>query len=95
VFVPQDPGASDDLAKNGQMVFDFGTFWYKGQSMGTGQANVKNYNRQLCDLIHRDKARPSLLVSHHLGLDDAPDAYRHFDQRDQGWTKVVLHPNSG
>ena len=24
--------------------------------------------------------------------DDAPDAYEHFDSRDQGWTKVVLKP---
>ena len=55
VFVPEDPGAEDDLAKKGQMAFDFGTFFFKGQTMGTGQANVKNYNRQLRDLIHRDK----------------------------------------
>jgi len=26
---------------------------------------------------------------------EAPDAYRHFDNRDQGWTKVVLHPARG
>ena len=31
-------------------------------------------------------------MSHELGLDEAPDAYRHFDARDNGWTKVVLHP---
>jgi glutathione-independent formaldehyde dehydrogenase len=95
VFVPEDPGAADELAKKGQLAFDFGTFFFKGQSMGTGQANVKAYNRQLRDLIHADKARPSLLVSHNLGLADAPDAYRHFDAREQGWTKVVLNPAKG
>lgn len=26
-------------------------------------------------------------------LDEAPAAYEHFDARDEGWTKVVLHPN--
>jgi arginine/lysine/ornithine decarboxylase len=31
------------------------------------------------------------VVSHNLGLADAPDAYRHFDNRDKGWTKVVLN----
>jgi glutathione-independent formaldehyde dehydrogenase len=25
-------------------------------------------------------------------LDAAPDAYEHFDHRDEGWTKVVLAP---
>jgi hypothetical protein len=25
-------------------------------------------------------------------LDEAPDAYKHFDARDKGWTKVILHP---
>jgi len=26
-------------------------------------------------------------------LDEAPDAYKHFCSRDQGWTKVILHPD--
>jgi glutathione-independent formaldehyde dehydrogenase len=33
------------------------------------------------------------VVSHELPLDDAPEGYRHFDARDEGWTKVVMHPN--
>jgi len=60
--------------------------------MGTGQAPVKAYNRQLCRLIHVGRAKPSFLVSHELPLDQAPDAYGHFDARDDGWTKVVLKP---
>lgn len=95
VFVPQDPGAADELAKRGKIVFDFGTFFFKGLTMATGQANVKNYNRYLRDLIHEGKATPSRLVSHNLGLADAPDAYRHFGNRDVGWTKVVLNPCRG
>jgi threonine dehydrogenase-like Zn-dependent dehydrogenase len=95
ICVPEDPGAADELAKDGKMAFDFGTFFFKGQSMGTGQANVKNCNRYLRDLIHQGRAKPSQLVSHNLGLADAPDAYRHFDNRDAGWTKVVLNPGKG
>src|SRR5687768_2460691 len=92
VFVPQDPGASDELAKQGKLAFDFGMFWFKGQHLGTGQAPVKKYNRQLRDLIAAGKAEPSFIVSHELPLDEAPKAYEHFDKRDDGWTKVVLHP---
>jgi glutathione-independent formaldehyde dehydrogenase len=94
VFVPQDPGASDKLAKKGQIAFDFGKFWFKGQKMGTGQCNVKAYNRRLRDLIHFDKASPGMIVSHALKLDEAPEAYKHFDNREKGWTKVILHPHA-
>jgi glutathione-independent formaldehyde dehydrogenase len=92
VFVPEDPGAKDKLAKKGQIAFDFGLFWFKGQRLATGQANVKAYNRQLCDLIHTGHATPSFIISHKLPLASAPDAYEHFDARDAGWTKVVLKP---
>jgi glutathione-independent formaldehyde dehydrogenase len=92
VFVPEDPGAKDKLAKQGQLAFDFGKFWFKGQRVATGQANVKAYNRKLCSLIHAGKANPSLIISHELPLDEAPKAYESFDQRENGWTKVVLKP---
>jgi glutathione-independent formaldehyde dehydrogenase len=92
VFLPQDPGAQDALAKEGKLAFDFGNFWFKGQKIGTGQANVKHYNRQLAKLIHTGKAKPSSIISHELALDEAPQAYKNFDARAKGWTKVVLKP---
>jgi glutathione-independent formaldehyde dehydrogenase len=94
VFVPEDPKAADKLAKEGQIAFDFGEFWSKGLSMGTGQAPVKAYNRHLCKLIEQGRAQPSFIVSHELSLGEAPDAYEHFDKRDDGWTKVVLKPQA-
>ncbi|GAA4852675.1 glutathione-independent formaldehyde dehydrogenase [Actinomycetospora corticicola] len=92
VFVPQDPGAPDELAQQGKARFDFGNFWFKGQQMGCGQAPIKRYNRQLRDLIAADKVKPSWIVSHNLPLEQAPEAYKHFDAREAGWTKVVLNP---
>jgi glutathione-independent formaldehyde dehydrogenase len=62
--------------------------------MGTGQCPVKRYNRPLRDLIAGGKATPSWIVSHELSLEEAPQAYEHFDARDEGWTKVVLHPDA-
>jgi threonine dehydrogenase-like Zn-dependent dehydrogenase len=92
VFVPKDPKASDPLEKEGKLAFDFGTLWSKGQAIGTGQCNVKAYNRRLMNLIHHGRATPSKIISHRLGLEKAPDAYKHFDARDPGWTKVALKP---
>nr|WP_328965482.1 hypothetical protein [Streptomyces virginiae] len=45
------------------------------------------------NLIAAGKADPSFLLSHELPLDQTPSAYEHFDNRDDGWTKVVLHTN--
>jgi len=60
----------------------------------TGQCNVKHYNRELCNLIHNERANPSFIVSHELDLDKAPEAYERFDKREMGWTKVILHPGN-
>ena len=92
VFIPKDPKSKEPLQKEGMMAFDFGNFWMKGQSIATGQANVKSYNRQLSTLISVGKAVPSQIVSHELSLEDGPDAYKHFDKRDEGWTKIILKP---
>jgi threonine dehydrogenase-like Zn-dependent dehydrogenase len=92
VFVPEDPQAADRLERKGQIAFDLGLFFSKGLRMGSGQANVKKYNRYLCNLIHEGKAKPSFLVSHQLALDEAPEAYQQFDSRKCGWTKVILRP---
>lgn len=91
-FAPQDPRATDALARQGQLVFDWGLLWSKGQRLATGPTNVKTYNRQLLDLIVNGRAIPSFLVSHQLALKDAPAAYQHFGARAAGWTKVVLQP---
>lgn len=50
---------------------------------------IKRYNRQLRDLIVAGRATPSFIVSHELSLEDAVAGYRHFDDRDEGWTKLL------
>jgi glutathione-independent formaldehyde dehydrogenase len=69
-----------------------GKFFEKGLRMGTGQCDVKRYNRHLRDLIITGRAQPSFVVSHELPLDQAPVAYEKFDKRIEGYTKVLLHP---
>ena len=91
-FMPEDPAAQDKLAKQGQIAFDIGQFWFKGQSLGNGQANVKAYNRFLSHVIEHDRVKPSWMVSHELPLEKASEAYDNFDRRVNGWTKVVLKP---
>ncbi len=92
VYVPSDPQAASESAQQGRIGFDFGTFFQKGQAMGTGQCPVKRYNEPLRDLIIAGRATPSRLVSHELPLAEAPGAYEKFDRREDGFTKVLLHP---
>lgn len=67
----------------------------QGLSLATGQCNVKAYNRYLRDLIIAGKAKPSFVVSHEIRLDHAEVAYEKFDKREDGYTKVLIHPNGG
>jgi glutathione-independent formaldehyde dehydrogenase len=94
LYVPADPGAPDEQAKEGRLVVAIGKMFEKGLRMGTGQTNVKRYNRQLRDLIVAGRATPSFVVSHEVSLDEAPKAYEKFDQRVDGYTKVVVHPHA-
>lgn len=44
-------------------------------------------------MIVSGKAKPSFVVSHEINIDEAPTAYQKFDQRIEGYTKVLIHPN--
>lgn len=92
LYVPSDPGGVDEHAKRGILLVAIGKLFEKGLRVGTGQANVKRYNRQLRDMITTGRAEPSFVVSHELPLDEAPDAYVKFDKRIEGYTKVILKP---
>ncbi|WP_432092754.1 glutathione-independent formaldehyde dehydrogenase [Streptomyces sp. bgisy100] len=94
LYVPADPGGPDENSKRGMLLVSIGKLFEKGLRLGTGQCNVKRYNRQLRDMIIEGRARPSFVVSHELPLGQAPSAYDKFDKRVEGYTKVVLHPQS-
>ncbi len=92
VYFPKDPGADTEEGRNGQILISLGMAWNKGISIEMGQAPVKRYNVYLRDLILAGKAKPSFIVSHRLPLEQAPDAYKKFEAREKGYTKVLLKP---
>ncbi|KAF4567188.1 hypothetical protein EYR36_010805 [Pleurotus pulmonarius] len=89
LYVPSDPGAPDSAAAKGYISFPFGKLFEKGLTLGTGQCNVKTYNRYLRDLIISGRAKPSFVVSHNLPLSEAPSAYHKFDKRIDGYHIVI------
>lgn len=90
VYIAPDPGAKNELAKQGIYPFSLADFFDKGITMGSGQAPVKKYNEYLRDMIVNGKAKPSQIVSHHIQIDEVPDAYNKFDKRIEGYTKVLI-----
>jgi glutathione-independent formaldehyde dehydrogenase len=90
VYIAPDPGAKDEQAKNGVFPFAMADFFDKGITMGSGQAPVKKYNEYLRDLIVNGRAKPSQIVSHHITIEQAPEAYEKFDKRVDGYTKVLI-----
>jgi len=94
VYFTDDPGGVDKDAKRGQYKLPLGGIFEKGLTIGSGQTPVKKYNAYLRDLIIAGRAKPSVIVSHRLTLDEAPGAYEKFDQRSDGYTKVVLKPEA-
>ncbi|MEN3292647.1 MAG: glutathione-independent formaldehyde dehydrogenase [Burkholderiales bacterium] len=64
----------------------------KGQRIGTGQANVKAYNRKLRDLIAAGKGKPSLSFHMNCLSKKRRKVMKIFDARKDGWTRVVLKP---
>ena len=91
-FTPNDPRGVDEKASKGIYEIPWADLFEKGITVGAGQAPVKRYNVLLRDLILAGKVDPSFIISHDLPLDAAPDAYDHFDKREDGYTKVILKP---
>lgn len=92
VFIEQDPGAGSQDAKQGKYTIPMGQLWGKGATIGTGQTPVKMRAEMLRDLIVAGRAKPSFIVSHRISFDEVPEAYKQFDQRADGYTKVVIKP---
>ncbi|MGA7220292.1 MAG: glutathione-independent formaldehyde dehydrogenase [Candidatus Sulfotelmatobacter sp.] len=90
VYIAPDPGAKGEDAKKGIFPFSLADYFDKGLTMGSGQAPVKKYNEYLRDLIVNGRAKPSKIVSHHIPIEEAPDAYDKFDKRIEGYTKILI-----
>jgi len=70
----------------------FGAAFAKGLTMKMGQTHVHKYLRPLLERIERGEIDPSFVITHRLSLEEASNAYRTFDQKEDECIKVVLKP---
>lgn len=90
VYIAPDPGAKDENAKQGIYPLPIAELFDSAVTIGMGQCPVKRYNEYLRDLIIQGRATPGKIVSHHIKIDKAPEAYDKFDKRTDGYTKVLI-----
>lgn len=90
VYISPDPGAKDEQGKQGIYPLPIAELFDKAVTIGMGQCPVKKYNEYLRDLIIQGRARPGRIVSHHIDIDDAPEAYDKFDKRVEGYNKILI-----
>jgi threonine dehydrogenase-like Zn-dependent dehydrogenase len=72
----------------------FGAAFQKGVTIRMGQCNVLNYIDKLMTMIGEGKIDPSFVITHRVGLEEAPTMYDTFKQKKDGCIKVVMNPNA-
>jgi threonine dehydrogenase-like Zn-dependent dehydrogenase len=70
----------------------FGALVNKGLTIKTGQTHVHKYLQPLLDRILDDEINPSFVITHRLSLEDAPEGYKMFRDKENNCIKVVLKP---
>src|SRR5947209_16397469 len=92
VFVPHDSRPNSDLEARGDLAVPWATLFRKDITIGMGRDHDERYNSFLRELIIAGRAKPSVIVSRRVPLSEAPDAFRRFDRRENGYIKVILDP---
>ncbi|HEV2106758.1 MAG TPA: zinc-dependent alcohol dehydrogenase [Thermomicrobiales bacterium] len=70
----------------------FGAVMNKALTIKTGQTHVQRYLAPLLQKIVDGEIDPSFVITHRVGLDEGPDMYKKFRDKEDGCIKVVLTP---
>ncbi|MFL4993857.1 MAG: zinc-dependent alcohol dehydrogenase [Microvirga sp.] len=70
----------------------FGAIMNKGLTIRTGQTHVNRWTDDLLRRIEEGQIDPSFVITHTVSLDEGPDMYKVFRDKQDGCIKVVLKP---
>ncbi len=70
----------------------FGSLMNRAITIKSGQTHVHRYLKPLLERIEKGEIDPSFVVTHRMKLDDAPQAYEKFLNKEDECIKVVLKP---
>jgi threonine dehydrogenase-like Zn-dependent dehydrogenase len=71
-----------------------GALMNKGLTIRSGQTHVQAYTKQLLAMIEAGKIDPSFVVTHSVGLEEAPSMYKKFRDKEEGVIKVFMRPGA-
>jgi threonine dehydrogenase-like Zn-dependent dehydrogenase len=69
-----------------------GAFMNKGLTLKTGQTHTHRYLAPLLEKVVDGTIDPSFVITHRAGLDQGPDLYKTFRDKQDSCIKVVLKP---
>jgi threonine dehydrogenase-like Zn-dependent dehydrogenase len=72
--------------------FPVGSWMNRSITLKTGQAHVQRYLRPLYELIEQGRIDPSFVITHRMGLEQSPEGYELFKNKQDECLKVVLTP---
>jgi threonine dehydrogenase-like Zn-dependent dehydrogenase len=70
----------------------FGAIMNKGLTIRTGQTHVNRWTDDLLRRIEEGQIDPSFVITHTVSLDQGPEMYKIFRDKQDGCIKVVLKP---
>jgi threonine dehydrogenase-like Zn-dependent dehydrogenase len=72
--------------------FPMGAVMNRSLTIRAGQAHVQRYMSPLLDRIRAGDIDPTFVITHRMTLEEAPEAYRMFRDKQDECVKVVLTP---
>jgi threonine dehydrogenase-like Zn-dependent dehydrogenase len=73
--------------------FPIGMIMNKGLTIRTGQTHVNRWTADLLRRIEEGQIDPSFVITHNVKLEDGPQMYKTFRDKQDGCIKVVIKPN--
>jgi threonine dehydrogenase-like Zn-dependent dehydrogenase len=73
--------------------FPLGAAFAKGLTLKMGQTHMHRYLPLLLGRIERGEIDPSFVITHRVSLDDAPEMYRTFRDKQDDCIKVIMKPH--
>jgi threonine dehydrogenase-like Zn-dependent dehydrogenase len=70
----------------------FGSIMNRSLKIKTGQTHVQHYMKPLLDHIQNGDIDPSFVITHRMKLEEAPDGFQMFNNKEDNCIKIVLRP---
>ena len=71
---------------------NFGAAFGKGVHMAMGQTDMHKYLKPLLKFVEDGKIDPSFLISHRIGIEQVPEMYKVWRDKQDNVTKIVIDP---